>query len=273
MTRSTVDNIRRVRYGTLLLLLLTAIPALAASRRHAVSPDRCTEILSPPSLQFPAAGGHASVAVTMKGGCAISPVVSGSWITAAPAAGAVSVDIAANPSSQSRTGYIHVRSSIIVVTQDATTNLLQNGTFDTTIDPWSSARSNNGSAQWANGTAAITSGTGQGVGQLDQCVNIQPSTPYEAGAKAFIASGQPSGQVSLGFFEYWVPNCSPIGAYHAYRIFPAGGPIGIWFDITTSTFPWTSDPNAKSVLIAIGAGSYVGPFTASFDDVYLRVKQ
>lgn len=206
----------------------------------------------------------------MKGGCAISPVVSGSWITASPATGGVSVDVAPNTSAQSRSGTIHVRSSLIVVTQDATTNLLQNGSFDTSIDGWSAARSNNGTAQWANGTAAITSGTGQGVGQLDQCVNIQPSTPYEAGAKVLIASGQPSGQASLGVFEYWTPDCSPIGAYHFHQTPAAAGPIGSWFDLT---WKWTSDPNAKSVLVAIGAGSFIGPFTASFDDVYLRPKQ
>lgn len=280
-----MDNIRRVRYGTSLLLLVIAPSLFAAPRRHAVSPDRCTEIVTPAALQFPAAGGHASVSVTVKGGCPLSVVANDSWITAAPAAGGISVDVAPNTSTQSRTGSIHVRSSLVVVTQDATANLLQNGTFDTSIAGWSNEFATGmGSAVWAGGgiivapppatppgAAQITS-TQAGRGyQLGQCVNVSGNTRYEAGAMALIPSGQPStGVINFGIYEYWAPDCPFAQGYHGYQVQQPSTPVGTWFD---NTIVWTSNINTKSVYVVLGAGGEpVPPFTAYFDNVYVKPK-
>ena len=263
-----MDNTVRMRPAALILSLLVATSVFAASKRHAVFPELCTAIVSPASLGMPAEGGPAFISVMIYGGCKATAVTSDPWITATPSFSqttgwVLTVNVAPNKSATPRTGIIHMRSYVIPVTQSGATNLLQNGSFDTDLSGWSTAR-NHGLAQWVNGTAVMTSG--EGVAQLDQCVNVEPSTRYEAGAKVFIPSGQ-NGVLSLAFFDYSVPNCDPIGAWQGRQYQQPGSPIATWFD---TTIDWTSNSNAKSVLIAIGADSASGPFTATFDDVYLR---
>lgn len=254
----------------LLLIIIVATSATASSKRRSASADRCSSSVSQGSLSFPAAGGHASVDVTVTGGCTWSPVASDSWITAAPAGNQVSIDVGPNSTASARTGLIHVRGATIVVRQDANSNLLQNPGFDNGLAAWSETFSLPGSASVQSGAALITSTAVASGHQLSQCVNIKGNTRYEAGTRAMIPAGQSAGVTNFGIFEYWVPNCPVDPSYHGKQVVVASSPIGAWFDSRVS---WTSDPNAQSLLIVIGAGgTNFPPFSAWFDDVYLREK-
>jgi hypothetical protein len=265
----------------LLLIVIVASTAGAASKRRAASPDRCSSTVSQASLSFPSAGGHATVTVSVTGGCTWSPVASDSWISAAPAGNQVSIDVGANSEFTARTGLIHVRGAVIVVTQDANTNLLLNSDFDNGLASWSEAFSGPGSASVGttsvivspgpSPTAALITSTAVRLGhQLSQCVNIKGGTQYEAGTRALIPPGQSMGVINFVIFEYWVRDCPVSPSYHASKAVVASSPVGSWFDSSVS---WRSDPNAQSVLIVIGAGGTDSPpFSAWFDDVYLREK-
>jgi hypothetical protein len=266
-----------------LLLPILTIPAHAVSKRRAASPDRCSVTVAPGSLNVPAAGIHTSVSVTMTGGCAISPVSSASWVTAAPGTGSITIDVAANTATTSRSAIVHVRSALIVVTQAANdTKLLKNSGFDSGTTNWSEAFSGPGSvsvgqtspivAPGPAETAVMITSTAAGSGhQLSQCVSVTGGKTFEAGSKIFIPSGQSAGVVNFAVYEYWVPGCPAPGTpYHQRRELSAPGPIGQWFDLGTT---WSSDFSTKSVLVVIGAGgSNTPPFSAWFDNVFIREK-
>ncbi|HEX7422204.1 MAG TPA: BACON domain-containing protein [Thermoanaerobaculia bacterium] len=274
----------RTRALPLLLIIIVASTTSAASKRRATSPDRCSSTVSPASLSFPSAGGHATVNVSVTGGCTWSPVASDSWISAAPAGNQVSIDVGANSAASARTGLIHVRSAVIVVTQAANSNLLQNPGFDNGLASWSEASSlGPGSASVGSNSVIVSPGpspnavlitsTSNDVHsgyQLSQCVNIKGGTQYEAGTRAMIPPGQSAGVINFVIFEYWVRDCPVMPSYHALMPVVANSPIGSWFDPSVA---WRSDVNAQSVLIVIGAGGTDSPpFSAWFDDVYLREK-
>lgn len=273
----------RTRALSLLLIVIVASAASGSSKRRATSPDRCSSTVSPASLSFPSAGGHATVTVSVTGGCTWSPVASDSWISAAPAVNQVSIDVGANSAATVRTGLIHVRSAVIVVTQAANSNLLQNPGFDNGLASWSNEFSGPGSASVGATSvivspgpspyaALITSNGGiRSAYQLSQCVNIKGDTLYEAGTRVLIPPGQSAGVINFAIFEYWVRDCPLRPSYHAKIPVVANSPIGSWFDPSVT---WRSDLNAQSVLIVIGAGGTDSPpFSAWFDDVYLREKQ
>jgi hypothetical protein len=256
----------------LVFIILMAITLSGATRRRAASPDRCSAIVSPATLSFTAAGGHAFVAVTVSGGCDWSPVASDSWIMAAPASGGVSVDVPPNAATTPRTALIHVRGAVVVVTQAANQipNLLSNGGFDNSLDGWSNAFSGAGSVTWTAGTALITSMQTTPGYQLSQCVSVTGGKRFEAGTKALIPVGQSDGVINLAVYEYWVPNCTVSAGYHQHPLQAARTPIGPWFD---SSIVWNSDFGTKSILVVIGAGgSFSPPFSAYFDDVFIREK-
>ncbi len=262
-----------MRIRILCLVLLFALPLSAASRRRAVSTDRCSEIVAPASLSFPAAGGHASVAVTVNGGCGWSPVASQSWITSAPATGGISVDVSANTAVTPRTGLIHIRGSVVVVTQAANQNLLNNGNFDTSVAGWSDTFSTGaGSAVWNSGAALVTSTDVRKGYQLAQCVSVTGGKKYEVGTKTMVPAGQGAGITTLAIYVYSVPGCpSPNPGYYASIPSYGGATVGAWFD---NAFAFSTDSAAKSVLVVIGAGlSDSPPFRAYFDDVFIREKQ
>ena len=274
----------RTRSLILLFSLAFAAGALAGPKRHAASPDRCTSIVSPASLSFPATGGHATLSVTMNGGCSWSPVASDSWITAGPGTNQVSVDVAVNSAQTARTGLIHVRSTVVAVTQagNPIQNLLNNGGFDSNTSSWSNAFSAGGSATWGNpsvivapptsssGAVMITS-TDPGKGyQLSQCFAVTGGKSYEMGTKVLIPSGQPFGVINFAAYEFWVPNCDVSTNYHQHTELSSSTPIGTWFD---KTITQNTDFSTKSILVVIGAGGSPNPpFSAWFDDVYARVK-
>ncbi|HSP14337.1 MAG TPA: BACON domain-containing protein [Thermoanaerobaculia bacterium] len=275
-----------MRIRIVLLALLIALPLSAASRRRAASADRCSEILSPASVSVPAAGGHAFVAVTVMGGCSWSPVANQSWITAAPASGGVSIDVGANSATAARSGLIHIRGSVVVVTQAANQipNLISNGGFDSGIAGWSDTFSTGaGSAAWSNasvivapgpssGTALITSTEVRKGYQLAQCVTVIGGRTYQTGVKTLVPADQATGQTTLAIFEYHVPGCPSLTAPYFGRIInPGASTVGTWFD---NTFAWSTDFSTQSVLVVIGAGfTDSPPFRAYFDDVFVREKQ
>jgi hypothetical protein len=274
----------RTRSLILLLSFVIASAAIAGPKRHAASPDRCTSIVSPASLSFPASGGTATVNVTMNGGCTWSPVASDSWIAAGPGSNQVLVNVEANSAQTARTGLIHVRSAVIVVTQAANSipNLLNNGGFDSGTSSWSNAFSSSGSATVgqpgviitppsgpANAVMITSTDPGKGY-QLSQCFAVTGGKSYEMGTKVLIPSGQPVGVVNFAAYEYWVPNCDVSTNYHQRTELSASTPIGTWFD---KTITQNTDFNTKSILVVIGAGGSPNPpFSAWFDDVYARQK-
>jgi all-beta uncharacterized protein len=275
----------RTRTLLLALALVIALPLSAASRRRVAS--RCSEIVSPTSISFPASGGHQFVTVTVTAGCPWSPSSTDSWIAAAPATGGVNVDVGANAGANARTGIVHVRGTLVVVTQAANPipNLISNGGFDSGIAGWSDTFSTGlGSARWSNsgtivappgpsaGSAIITSNDVRKGYQLAQCVNVIGGKTYTVGTKTFVPAGQAPGVTTLAIFEYWVPNCPSLTApYHGTRNNPGATTTGAWFD---NTFSWSSDFATQSVLVVIGAGfTESPPFSAYFDDVFVREKQ
>ena len=258
------------RATPLLLILIIASSATASSKRRSASPDRCSSTVAPGSLSFPASGGHATVDVTVTGGCSWSPVASDSWINAAPAGNQVSVDVSANSGTSARTGLIHVRGATIVVTQDANTNLVQNPGFDNGLAYWSDLYSGPGSVSVISGAAVITSTKADVHSgyQLSQCVNASGGKRYYAGTRALIPAGQGNGVINFAVYEYWERDCPVMPGYHVKNISVESGPLGTWFDTGVS---WSTDPRAQSVLVVIGAGGTDSPpFSAWFDDVYLR---
>ena len=274
----------RARALALLLSLIIASSAAAAPKRRALSPDRCSTIVAPASLSFSAAGGHAIVNVTVAGGCGWSPVASDTWIAAAPAGNQLSIDVTANTATVSRDGLVHVRGAVVVVTQEANSNLLTNGGFDSNVNSWSNAHSAGGAATWGTpsivvappgpspGAVMITSTDPLKGYQLSQCVAVTGGKTYEMGTEVLIPPGQPYGVVNFAAYEYWIPNCdsTPGISYHQHTVLSASTPAGTWFDLTI-THP--TDFNTKSILVVIGAGgSPTPPFSAWFDDVYLHEK-
>ena len=265
----------------LLLIVIIASSASASVKRRSASPDRCSSTVSQGSLSFPAAGGHATVDVTVTGGCTWSPVASDSWINVAPAGNQVSVDVGANSGTSARTGLIHVRGATIVVTQDANTNLVQNPGFDNGLAAWSTIYSGPGSASVGSDSvivspgpspaAALLTSTGVRAGyQLSQCVNVSGGKFYFAGTRVLIPAGQGNGVVNFAIFEYWERDCPVSPGYHVKNFSVESAPLGTWF---TTGVSWSTDPRAQSVLIVIGAGNTDSPpFSAWFDDVYLRDK-
>lgn len=224
--------------------------------------------------------------MTITGGCAWLPIASDSWIGTAVAGNQLSITAAANNAATARTALIHVRGAVIVVTQEANTapNLVTNGGFDNGTSAWSDAFSGSGSvtigtntpivAPTPSPTAALLtwSGGSPAVYQLSQCVAITGGKTYEAGAKVLIPSGQSPGVINVAVFEYWAAGCSPIGNYHQHPAAVASNPTGVWFDAKLS---WNSDFSAKSALVVIGVGgtTAIPPFSAWFDDVFVREKK
>jgi hypothetical protein len=274
----------RTRLLPLLLTLAIAAPLAAATRRRSASPDRCVSTVSPASVSIPAAGGHASVTATVTGGCNWSPIASDAWIGAAPASGGVSIDVAANPSTSQRTGFVHVRSAVVVITQAGSTNLVSNGGFDNGTAGWSPRFSTGqGSISWGAGTFSPFPGIGANAVlvtttepaksyQLDQCINVTRNTRYEVGTKVMIPSGQSSGLAGIAVYEYQVPDCNAssfLGSFN-HRQTNADSPAGSWGDAVILFF---TDSRTQSFLLVIGVGDTTNPpFSAWFDDVYVRPK-
>ena len=274
----------RTRLLPLLLTLAIAMPLAAATRRRSVSPDHCVSTVSPASVSIPAEGGHATVAATVTGGCTWSPIASESWIAAAAVSGGVSIDVAANPSTTQRIGFVHVRSALVVVTQAGNPNLVSNGGFDSGTTGWSPRFSTGqGSISWGAGTfapptagganAVLVTSTESGKSyQLDQCINVTRNTRYEVGTKVLIPSGQSSGLAGIAVYEYQVPDCNaPLGFVDSFnrRQTNVDSPTGIWVDATILFF---TDSRTQSFLLVIGVGGTAPPFSAWFDDVYVRPK-
>ncbi len=237
--------------------------------------------MGPASLSFPAAGGQANVNVTVTGGCSWSPVAGDSWITASPSGNQVSIGVAANPAA-ARSGLVHVRGAVVVVSQATVPNLLQNPGFDSGLAFWSEAFSHEGSATVSQSSpvaspgpspsaALIISSAGPVYGhQLSQCVNVTGGKTYESGTRVLIPSGQSAGNINFAVYDYWVPDCTASVGYQNRHILSAYQPTGSWFDESVT---WTPSYDAKSVLVVIGAGASTDPsFSAWFDDLYLREK-
>ena len=251
------------------LLIALTIPAIAATKHRAVSKDRCTTVVTPATLSFPGNGGHATFDVTVNGGCNWS-ATGDSWIALSANGNRVSVDAGANSGSGARTGLIHVRDAVVVVTQEANNNLVVNGGFDNGIANWSEANSGPGSAVVGANGVLITSNAVQSGRQLSQCVNLTGGKTYEAGVRVLIPPGQAAGVINFGVYEYWVPDCTVTAGYHKYQVLSASAPLGTPFDQTITE---NTDANTRSVLVVIGAGGTTNPpFSAWFDDVYLRQK-
>jgi hypothetical protein len=272
----------RARLLPLLLTLAIAAPLAAVTRRRSASPDRCIATVSPASVSIPAGGGHASIAAAVTGGCVWSPIASDSWINAAPAPDGISIDVGANPSTTQRTGFVHVRSALVVVTQVGNTNLLSNGGFDNGTTGWNPRFSTGqGSISWGAGTfspapganAVLVTTTEPAKGyQLDQCVNVVRNTRYEVGTKVMIPSGQSSGLAGIAAYEYQMPDCNApsfLGSFNR-RQTNVDSPVGSWVD---AIILFTTDSRTQSFLLVIGVGgTTTPPFSAWFDDVYVRPK-
>ena len=164
----------RTRALLLVLIAIVAPGTRAATKRRAISPDRCSATVSQASISFPSPGGHAMVAVNVTGGCIWSPVASDSWISAAPAGNQVSIDVGANSASAARTGLIHVRGAVIVVTQDANSNLVLNSGFDNGLASWSDIFSGAGSAYVGSNTVIVSPGPSANAVLITSSSNGRP---------------------------------------------------------------------------------------------------
>jgi hypothetical protein len=115
----------RLRITPFLLLAPVAVASLAldaACGNHFTKPTPdCTATVTPLSLTFEAAGGAATVGVTIASGCAWTAEASAGWIAAAPGTGsetqAVQIVVSANPNLQERTGVVTIAGRAVSVTQ------------------------------------------------------------------------------------------------------------------------------------------------------------
>ena len=255
----------------LLALLLALATPLTAARRRGVSPDSCSVALTPQAVNLPGAGGQATVTVNIRGGCSWAPSTAATWMTVTPAGNVLTITAAANPAQTPRSALVNVRGGVIVVTQSAgeIQNLVTNSGFTSSIANWTDIYSvGTGSASWSAGTAQITSTQFRSGFQLHQCVNVDPTKTYSAGTRVFIPAGQ-SGSAVFAIFPLRVRDCTNT-AYDTPLIVNRSAPAGEWFEINETFRPFAA---TLSVLIVIGAGgSDVPPFTAHFDDVYLRAR-
>ena len=84
----------------------------------------CSVTANPLSVQIPAAGARGSIDITAPDSCNWNASATPSWITLSNtsgiAQGSVSYTVAANPTSQARTGAITIANQTVNVTQDAT---------------------------------------------------------------------------------------------------------------------------------------------------------
>jgi len=97
-------------------------PGITISARFAVGGSACNYQLSPTSQSFSASGGTGSMNVTADSGCAWTAVTSNSWIaitagSSGSSNGIVSYTVAANTSTDQRTGTLTIGGKTFTVTQ------------------------------------------------------------------------------------------------------------------------------------------------------------
>ena len=268
-----------------LVLLSSSTAGAAARRRAAVPPSACTLSVGPSTIATTAAGGSAGVSIVANGTCLYEAKTTAGWIVITRTAQGLALQIAPNTVTTPRTGTIDVGGYIITVTQAAqeVTNLLVNGTFDIDTSGWLNGYSvGSGLARWApDQSAEIVSGRTQGVAelrstaprsgyQLHQCAVVQPNTRYDLGARIMIPSGQDSTvSTTLSTFPYSSSDCS--GVYTDSNIVSYAPPRDTWLTVARTL---TTSGNTRSMIVtfSVGGGS-APPYTAFFDDVYMREKR
>lgn len=242
--------------------------------------------VSPRSIALPADGGSAGVAVTTAGSCVYAPVTAAGWLQLSSGpTGAVGflIQAGANTTGAPRTAIVDVAGFIVIVTQPAAVqNLVVNGGFETSTSGWlQNFSTGTGSAAWANGSvvaspggsgfALLTSTQPRAGYQLHQCVNVKPSTTYETGVTVRVPSGQDSAATTIfGIYEVPVADCTDTGFIQSRQL-NFKSPPDIWTPLTTN---YTTTSRAGSLIIAIAVGgANTPPFSAWFDDVYVREKR
>lgn len=109
------------------LVLLAALGGLVwgceSSSPTQPSPGPCTYLLSPLTLSFDPSGGSQSVTVTTEGHCTWTAASDSSWITfttgpGGTGPGQVTVNVAANPGSATRTGTLTIAGQTVTVRVD-----------------------------------------------------------------------------------------------------------------------------------------------------------
>lgn len=248
-------------------------------------PSACTLSVSPSTIAAAPTGSSAAITVSANGNCLFDAKTSAGWLVLTRTAQGYTVQIAANAATTARTGTIDVGGYIVTVTQPAgeLPNLLANGTFNTDTAGWLNHFSvGTGSARWATDQAAsIASGTPQGVAelrstaarsgyQLHQCIAVRPNTRYDLGARIMIPSGQDSTvSTTLSVFPYSSSDCS--GGYIESSIVSYAPQRDSWLSVARTI---TTSGAAQSMVFtfSVGGGN-APPYTAYFDDVYLREKR
>jgi hypothetical protein len=155
------------------------------------APQTCTVTLSPVSASFVAAGGTGSVTVSAPAGCAWTAQSGASWITingsgSGSGSGTVAYIVAANPSTDSRTGTLTIDGQTVTITQNGATPSCSyslnaysksftaaGGTQSVTISTaagcsWTAVSN----VSWISITGA-TSGSGSGSTQYSVAVNTR----------------------------------------------------------------------------------------------------
>ncbi len=164
---------------------------------------------------------------------------------------------------------------IAVAGGTAAQNLAVNGSFNGGLDGWVVEYASYDAALDATGTAGSGSVKGRapalwGVGAVNQCIAVEPSTTYRAGGKILI----PTGQATTGLAGFYVNFFSGTDCSSGY--------IGVWDSrLLSSANTWQAvdtglvAPSAFAHSASLGAqlvnsgGAAAPEFLANFDDMFL----
>ena len=222
----------------------------------------CTYSLSPTDVAVAATGGNGQLSVTTAASCSWTASSSDSWLTVTAGSsglgdGSVSYDVAANPTSDLRTGSIMVADQQFTVSQAGQTQACSY-----TLSPSSvSVVASGGTGQFLVSTASscswtapsadswviVTAGSsGQGDG----------SVSWEVTANA--TSDPRTGSIIVADQQFTVSQAGQAGAC-SYTLSPSsvnatadGGPASFSVS-TTSSCSWTATPSVSWISITAGA--------------------
>ena len=257
------------------VMLAMATAAAGAHRRAAGHESGCTLTLAPRAIDFPAAGGSATISVTMTPGCTWSSNSGAAWVITNDLPNGVSVTV--GPTTQARSATIAIGGLPITITQSGVTNLVINGSFDRDLSGWSNIYSTgSGASVWqaidaggssSSGSAQITATQALTGYQLVQCINVRPGVTYDAGVSVLIPPHQDASGVAIfGIYELTVPDCGNTAYTNRWQKFASSATS--WTTLT-QTIPM--QPTTQSIFfIVAGGGAKQPPYVVSYDDAYFR---
>ena len=226
---------------------------LVVNQDAAAAPPPCTYSLSPTVANVGYSGGTVSFGVATSSSCPWTATTSYSWITVAGTAnGAVSLNVAANTATSSRTGTVTVQGQTFTVTQAAApapcTYSLSPGSASAPAEGGSVnfTVSSDGACSWtaAPAQAWLSVNNGVGTGTRTVTVNVSANAGSSSRAGSVIVEGR----------TFTVNQAA------------APAPPECSYSVMDSSFGFTAEGGQGSVAVKVGPGC---PWNVSSDQVWL----